>query len=148
MEKEALLGIVTLAVMAIATAPSSAHAQNNRYHEGQTMIVTTSHYGKGDGFHGKVTSSCTRFNRNTRTVAHRKLPFGTILRVANPKNGRSVVAKVTDRGPYVRGRQLDVSYRIALDLNLVESGTGKVRIVIERIPERETFGDACTLAAR
>lgn len=69
-----------------------------------------SHYGIGDGYHGRTTANGERFNAYSKTVAHRWLPFGTKLRVTNQRNGRSVIVRVNDRGPYVGGRSLDLSY--------------------------------------
>ena len=69
-----------------------------------------SHYGVGDGFNGNMTANGEYFNAYGRTVAHKWLPFGTKLLVTNQRNGASVVVRVNDRGPYARGRILDLSY--------------------------------------
>jgi rare lipoprotein A len=69
-----------------------------------------SHYGVGDGYHGQTTANGERYNAYGKSVAHRWLPFGTKLRVTNQRNGRSVIVRVNDRGPYVGGRDLDLSY--------------------------------------
>ena len=69
-----------------------------------------SHYGVGDGYHGQTTANGERYNAYGRSVAHRWLPFGTKLRVTNQRNGKSVIVRVNDRGPYVGGRDLDLSY--------------------------------------
>ena len=69
-----------------------------------------SFYGYGDGFHGRIAANGSRFNGYGLSTAHRWLPFGTRLRVVNPSNGKSVVVRVTDRGPYVFDRRLDLSY--------------------------------------
>ena len=69
-----------------------------------------SHYGVGDGYHGQTTASGERYNAYGKSVAHRSLPFGTRLRVTNQRNGKSVIVRVNDRGPYVHGRTLDLSY--------------------------------------
>lgn len=63
----------------------------------------------GPGFHGKRTASGERFNAGALTAAHRSLPFGTMLRVTNRANGRSVVVRINDRGPFSGGRSLDLS---------------------------------------
>lgn len=63
----------------------------------------------GPGFHGKRTASGMRYNMYADTCAHRSLPFGTLLRVTNRRNGRSVICRVTDRGPFVRWRVVDLS---------------------------------------
>lgn len=71
---------------------------------------TASHYGKGDGYHGQITANGERFNTYGNTTAHRNLPFGTRLKVTNQSNGKSVIVRVNDRGPYISGRALDLSY--------------------------------------
>lgn len=69
-----------------------------------------SHYGVGDGYHGQTTANGERYNAYGKSVAHKWLPFGTRLRVTNQSNGKSVIVRVNDRGPYVGGRDLDLSY--------------------------------------
>ncbi len=76
----------------------------------------------GRKFHGKKTASGKRFNMYGKYAAHRTLPFGTLLKVKNLKNGRSVVVEVIDRGPFVRGRHLDLSYGAAKKLKMIGSG--------------------------
>ena len=65
---------------------------------------------------------------NGLTAAHRELPFGTKIRVTNPANGRSVLLTVTDRGPFVKSRVIDVSRRAAGELGLLQDGHARVRI--------------------
>lgn len=69
-----------------------------------------SHYGHGDGYHGRTTANGERFNAYGKTAAHPSLPFGTLIVVQNPSNGKSVSVRITDRGPFVHGRGLDLSY--------------------------------------
>lgn len=76
----------------------------------------------GPKFHGRRTASGSRFNMHDYVAAHRTLPFGTILLVKNLKNGRTVKVKVMDRGPYVRGRHLDLSYAAAKKLGMTRDG--------------------------
>jgi len=76
----------------------------------------------GPKFHGKKTASGTRFNMHDYIAAHRTLPLGTVLLVKNLKNGKTVKVKVLDRGPYVRGRHLDLSYKAAKKLGMFEDG--------------------------
>lgn len=82
----------------------------------------------GPKFNGRPTSSGERFDMYAMTCAHKKFPFGTRLRVTNPDNKRSVVVTVNDRGPFIPGRDLDLSYGAAKKIGLVEKGVGKVRI--------------------
>ncbi len=77
---------------------------------------------------GYRTASGERFNPNGFTAAHRTLPFGTRVAVTNPRNGRSVVVRINDRGPFVRGRSLDLARGAAFAIGM--RGTGPVRIAI------------------
>ncbi len=83
----------------------------------------------GPGFHGKKTSNGERYNQNSMTAAHKLLPFNTKLRVTNLKNGRSVVVRVNDRGPFVGSRIIDLSRAAAKQLDMLGSGTARVRLV-------------------
>ncbi len=76
----------------------------------------------GKEFHGRRTASGVRFNMYDYVAAHRTLPLGTILLVKNLKNGKTVRVKVVDRGPYVRGRHLDLSYAAAKKLGMILDG--------------------------
>lgn len=80
----------------------------------------------GPGFHGRTTASGERFNQNAMTVAHRTLPFGSMLIVRNVQNGRSVQVRVNDRGPFVRGRTLDLSRAAAAKLGMINRGVARV----------------------
>lgn len=77
-------------------------------------------------FAGRKTASGERMHNDSLTCAHRTYPFGTMLRVYNPANGRSVIVKVTDRGPFVRGRIIDLSWRAAKELDIISSGVAMV----------------------
>ncbi|MBO4386208.1 MAG: septal ring lytic transglycosylase RlpA family protein, partial [Treponema sp.] len=85
--------------------------------------VTASYY--ADKFHGRKTSSGEIFNMYDYTAAHKTLPFGTLLRVTNLANGNYVTVKVNDRGPFVKGRELDVSKAAAVKLGMIKTGTAK-----------------------
>ncbi len=76
----------------------------------------------GREFHGRRTASGVRFDMNDYVAAHRTLPFGTLLLVRNLKNGRTVKVKIVDRGPFVRGRDLDLSYAAARRLGMIGHG--------------------------
>ncbi|MDY6906199.1 MAG: septal ring lytic transglycosylase RlpA family protein [Thermodesulfobacteriota bacterium] len=83
----------------------------------------------GGKFHGRKTASGETYNMYALTAAHKTLPLGTMVRVTNRKNGKSVVVRINDRGPFVHGRIIDLSYTAAKRLDIVKNGTGKVRIV-------------------
>jgi rare lipoprotein A len=82
----------------------------------------------GPGFHGKTTANGERYNQNAMTAAHKLLPFNTRLRVTNLANGRSIVVRINDRGPFVADRVIDLSRRAAEQLDIVRSGTARVRL--------------------
>ncbi len=84
--------------------------------------------GNGDGFAGRPTASGEIFDPSAYTCAHRTLPLGTFLEVENTANGRKVVVKVNDRGPFARGRMLDLSRQAAKDLGFLGQGVARVRI--------------------
>lgn len=84
----------------------------------------------GPGFHSRRTASGERFNQGAMTAAHRSLPFGTRVRVTNLRNGRSIVVRINDRGPYVGGRIIDLSAAAAKALGMVRSGIAPVRIEV------------------
>ncbi len=82
----------------------------------------------GNGFHGRITSDGSRYHKDSLTCAHRTLPFGTLLKVTNKKNGKEVVVRVTDRGPFVRGRVVDLSMAAAKELGMVSMGVAPVEV--------------------
>jgi rare lipoprotein A len=84
----------------------------------------------GPGFHGRLTANGERFNQNALTAAHKTLPFGTKVRVTNLNNGRSVVVRINDRGPFIRGRLIDLSKGSAQQIGLVASGVANVKLEI------------------
>jgi rare lipoprotein A len=84
----------------------------------------------GAAFAGNRTASGERFDPSALTCAHRSLPIGTMLRVTNLANGRSVTVRVNDRGPFVRSRLLDMSLAAARDIGMVRTGKAMVRLEI------------------
>lgn len=92
----------------------------------------------GPRFHGRPTSNREIFNMNDMTAAHPTLPFGTFVTVTNLDNGRTAVVRINDRGPFVGGRIIDLSYAAARVLGMIGPGTARVRLeVLEgyRLPE-------------
>ncbi len=84
---------------------------------------------------GKLTADGERYDSTQLTAAHRLLPFNTVVRVTNRENGRSVVVRVNDRGPYVKNRVLDLSEAAAKALDMKTAGVTPVKIeVIEKVP--------------
>jgi len=84
----------------------------------------------GPTFHGKTTANGERYNMLGLTAAHRTLPFGTYVRVTNSVNGRSLVVRINDRGPFIAGRIIDLSYTAAKILDIPAAGVMKVRLEI------------------
>ncbi|SHG88410.1 septal ring lytic transglycosylase RlpA family protein [Flavobacterium defluvii] len=83
-----------------------------------------------DKFNGRKTASGTRFNNNDLTAAHKKFPFGTILKVTNETNNKSVIVKITDRGPFIKGREIDLSKRAFMEI-ASNKRSGLVYVTIE-----------------
>ncbi len=92
----------------------------------------------GPGFHGQQTANGETYNQNELTAAHRTLPFDTIVRVINIENGKSVTVRINDRGPYARGRIIDLSQEAARRVDMIDSGVASVRLVLvsSKVPVR------------
>lgn len=84
----------------------------------------------GPDFHGKTTANGERYNMLLMTAAHRTLPFNTLVRVTNLDNGRTAVVRINDRGPFLKGRILDLSYTAARALGANLPGVIRVRIEV------------------
>lgn len=91
----------------------------------------------GNEFHGKATANGETFDMNAVTAAHRTLPLPSIVEVTNLENGRTIQVKVNDRGPFARGRIIDLSRRSAQMLGIEQQGTAKVRVRILAEPSRQ-----------
>lgn len=96
--------------------------------KGFSETGVASWYGKE--FHGRKTASGERYNQNNMTAAHKTLPFGTRVRVKNRDNGKNVVVVINDRGPFAKGRIIDVSRAAAKKLDMIGAGTAKVSIKV------------------
>ena len=97
----------------------------------KTQIGIASYYGKK--FHKKLTANGETFNMYRVSAAHKSYPLGTKVRVTNLENGKSIKLVINDRGPFVRGRIIDLSYKAARKLDFVNQGTVKVRIDVIRL---------------
>jgi len=84
----------------------------------------------GKKFHGRRTASGEIYNMYKRTAAHRTLPFGTYVLVRNLKNNRTTIVKINDRGPFVKNRIIDLSYRAAKDIGMIGPGTAPVELIV------------------
>jgi len=90
----------------------------------------------GEAYQGRPTASGQPFDLNQKTAAHKKLPFGCLVRVKRRDNGRVTVVCINDRGPFVRGRIIDVSKAAARDLDMINDGIAPVKIKVVRWPRR------------
>ncbi len=93
---------------------------------GQRMRGISSWY--GPKFHGKMTSNGERYDMHARTAAHKTWPMNTMVKVTNLQNGKSTVVRINDRGPFIRGRIIDCSYKAGKEIGLDRMGVAKVRI--------------------
>jgi rare lipoprotein A len=82
----------------------------------------------GPGFHGRKTANGEVYDQMSFTAAHKSLKFGTLLKITNLKNNKSVVIRINDRGPYIHGRDLDLSKAAALELGMVRKGVAKMKV--------------------
>ncbi len=83
-----------------------------------------------DKFHNRRTASGKKYDKNKYSAAHKKLPFGTIIKVTNEANGKSVIVEVTDRGPFVRSREIDLSRRAFMEI-VGNKGSGSMNVTME-----------------
>jgi rare lipoprotein A (peptidoglycan hydrolase) len=90
----------------------------------------------GEPFDGQETANGETYDMYAITAAHPTLPLGSIVRVVNTRNHRSQVVRINDRGPYVEGRELDVSYEVARRLGFDQRGLAKVRVELLTVPAR------------
>ncbi|MGE8496258.1 MAG: septal ring lytic transglycosylase RlpA family protein [Pseudomonas sp.] len=94
--------------------------------EGYSAEGKASYYGARH--HGNKTANGERFDQNALTAAHRNLPFGTRVQVTNLNNGKSVVVRINDRGPFAKGRIIDLSRRAAEQIDMIRAGIVPVRV--------------------
>jgi rare lipoprotein A len=113
--------------------------------EGFRQSGLASWYGRD--FHGKKTSNGEIYNMYAMTAAHKTLPLGTYVSVHNLENNRSAVVRINDRGPFVRGRVIDLSYTAAKDIGIVGPGTAKVEVVALGRRTSTSGGTASTYTA-
>ncbi|MCG6861291.1 MAG: septal ring lytic transglycosylase RlpA family protein [Chromatiaceae bacterium] len=125
--------LFTLALVALLISlPMSASA---RVKTGQTQKGLASYY--HDSLNGNRTASGEIYNKRMRTAAHKSLPLGTKVRVTKLSTGKSIVVKINDRGPFVKGRIIDLSRRAARDLGIIKRGVAKVKVEVLSVPKRK-----------
>ena len=114
---------------------SSQHVASGQPKPLAVWECTTSWY--GEDFDGRQTANGETYDMNADTAAHPTLPLGSIVRVVNTRNHRSQIVRINDRGPYVEGRELDVSYEVARKLGFDQHGLAKVRLELLKVPTRQ-----------
>ena len=118
-----------------STHSSTSTKKTNKYSKKHTMAGKASWYGKN--FHGRLTASGERYNIEKYTAAHKTLPFGSIVRVTNISTNKSVDVKINDRGPFVKGRVIDLSPKAFNRIAHINEGVIPVRIQI--LDDSNTF---------
>jgi len=136
--KTSILLYIVLAVL--NCAPSARFSSNSiknqnlnrdKYHAGSIIYGSASYY--AEEFHGRKTANGEVFDMYKKSAAHKSLPFNTILKVTNLKNNKIVIVRINDRGPFVKGREIDLSFRAAQDLGMIPEGVARVKIKILEI---------------
>lgn len=116
------LFVLAMLVLLSSCAPYQARKTTPRYH----AVGMASWY--GPGFHGRKTSSGESYNQRDMTAAHRTLPFGSTIKVTNIDNGKACVVRINDRGPFIRGRIIDLSKAAAAEIDMIGTGTARVEL--------------------
>lgn len=125
----ATLGLASLVLAGCASGPSRVPGESTpaeRKDDGESEIARGLASWYGEKFQGRRTASGERFDMNALTAAHPSLPFGTRVRVRNPRNGREVEVRINDRGPFTGRRIIDLSRAAAQAIDLVQAGVGPV----------------------
>ncbi|HPQ41445.1 MAG TPA: septal ring lytic transglycosylase RlpA family protein [bacterium] len=117
-------------VLLAAIALNGCASSPRRTESFQTEVGLASWYGRK--FQGGLTASGERYDMYRLTAAHPTLPFGTRVRVTRLENGRSVIVRINDRGPFIAGRIIDLSYQAARDLGMIREGLARVRVEVLR----------------
>ena len=123
-----LLRAATLAIGLALTSCATTRPMRVESPPVEAQVGVASYY--AGTWHGRRTASGERFDMHELTAAHRTLPFGTRVRVTNLNNGREVIVRINDRGPWKKKRVIDVSYAAARKLGMIGPGTAKVRLDI------------------
>jgi rare lipoprotein A len=111
-----------------ADSVKTIQAQKDKNNPNLAIRWRCSYYGKK--FHGRKTANGETFDMYQLTAAHKTLPFGTVLRVTNLDNQKTVTVRINDRGPFVKNRVLDLSYAAAKEIDLIKNGTAKIEAEI------------------
>lgn len=118
-------------MLALAVSTTPLHANTFK-----TSFGKASYYHKK--FQGRKTANGERFNNNAFTCAHRRLPFNTIVKVTHKKNGKTTYCRVNDRGPFSKGRIIDLSRKAASDINMISQGVAPVKVSVHCKPSSKS----------
>lgn len=118
-----------LVALALGTAQVLSHPSVSPAAPAEVPVLASWY---GPGFHGRLTANGEVYNQHDLTAAHKTLPFGTVVRVTNTQNNRQVLVRINDRGPYIEGREIDLSFRAAQELGMVDAGV--VPVIMELNP--------------
>ena len=124
--KKTLIMSVLVMSMSLAGANANASLWRPSLESAQSGMASYYH----DGFHGQRTASGARYDKNRLTAAHRSLPLGTQVRVTDAGSGESVIVHINDRGPFGRGRVIDLSRAAAREIGLTRKGVARVRLEV------------------
>ncbi len=124
----AIITLLTLIVSCASYAPEGTDVASSSVSQptSATKVMKTSFY--ASSFNGRKTASGEIYRENAHTAAHRTYPFGTMLRLTNPANGKYVTVRVNDRGPFVKGRDLDISGGAAKALGITGAGVADLQV--------------------
>ncbi len=122
--------VCSLIIWIVAASCSSGPTPKPSKPRKADAVGLASYYGKK--FHGRKTASGERYNMYAMTAAHRRYKFGTMVKVTHVKSGRTVKVRINDRGPFIKGRVIDLSYAAAKQLGMLSEGVARVRIRVER----------------
>lgn len=123
-ERESSISLALTEEFAPVPNRSSSNLLTIQYKERGTMRASW----YGPRFHGRFTANGEIYNQNAMTAAHKSMKFGTILRITNQRNNKSVIVRINDRGPYIPGRQIDLSKAAAEELDVIKNGVKRLKI--------------------
>lgn len=126
-QRSRLLAVLTI-VAFLASCGGPKKSRGVLGARGYTERGEASWYGRK--FHGRTTANGERYDMHSLTAAHKTLPFGVVVEVTNLHNGRSVEVRINDRGPFKKGRIIDLSYAAARELEMIGPGVVPVRVVV------------------
>lgn len=109
-----------------STHPTSKATEKSRLNDAEWTDMTASFY--GEQHHGRMTANGETFDMYAMTCAHKTLDFGTVLLILNPDNNKTVEVKVNDRGPFIEGRDLDLSWGAAKKLDIINDGVKTLKV--------------------